>query len=193
MSTPVKTNISYIYATVPANWVKVLHKIYNLMAEYGLDAVKDCKASCNNRNSHIIECYTIFQSALAANNVGRTKEAELLINYLSAQLDIYYNNTEYEFYNIYITPANAKQYLTDKYKVEGVGTIYGEYQIEDITSFIYLYIPKVFENQLHKVEINNQQMSIQKDSETDIDGTRYCVYRFVNASWVKSTLNIKLS
>lgn len=193
MSTPVKTNINYIYATIPSNWVKVLHKIYNLMAEYGLEAVKDCKANCNNRNSHIIECYTIFQSALAAHNVGRTKEANLLINYLSAQLDIYYNNSEYEFYNIYITPGNTTKYITDEYKVEGVGTIYGEYRIDDITAYVYIYIPKKFETQFNKIEINGQILPIQKDSQIEIDGVTYAGYKFINANWVKSTLNIKIS
>lgn len=193
MSNVIKTNISYVYSKIPANWIGILHRIYNLMAEYGIEAIKDCKANCSQRNSHIIECYTIFQSALAAYNVGKLKEADLLINYLSAQLDIYYHNEKYEFIDLYITVGNSTAVINDDYKVSNLLTIDGEYTITPTNDYFYIYIPKSLESKFTSIKVNNQTCTIRKDSEHDIDGIRYTGYRFVGSGWANNEITIKIN
>ena len=75
----------YIYITIPAEYVCVYHRILAMLADYGEDMLKDCKASCSDRNSGVIECFNMFNAAVAARHIGQTKKAELIINYIKAK------------------------------------------------------------------------------------------------------------
>ena len=44
----------YIYTTIPAEYVCVYHRILAMLADYGEEMLKDCKASCSDRNSNVI-------------------------------------------------------------------------------------------------------------------------------------------
>ena len=72
----------YIYTTIPAEYVCVYHKILAMLADYGEEMLKDCKASCTDRNSGIIECKNMFDAAVAARILGQDKKANLIINYI---------------------------------------------------------------------------------------------------------------
>lgn len=80
-------NPEFVYATIPAEYVIVYQKILVLLAEYGEDMLKDCKASCKERNSSVIECYNMFNSAIACRTLGQEKKATLIINYINAKLE----------------------------------------------------------------------------------------------------------
>lgn len=84
-------NPEYIYMTIPAEYVCTYHKILILMAEYGLDMLNDCQAGCTNQNKSIINCFNMFNAAVAARKLGQTKVAETIIKYVNAQLNIIYN------------------------------------------------------------------------------------------------------
>ena len=56
----------YIYLTIPAEYVCVYHRIMAMLADYGEEMLKDCKASCTDRNSGVIECKNMFDAAVAA-------------------------------------------------------------------------------------------------------------------------------
>ena len=77
---------------IPNDWLDTYKKILVVFSEYGLEAIKDCKATCDKRNSKIVDCYNIFNSAVAANVIGQTKKATLIYNYVKSQMDIYYPN-----------------------------------------------------------------------------------------------------
>lgn len=88
----------YIYITIPAEYVCVYHRLLELLTEYGIDMLKDCKASCKDRNQNIIDCYNMFNSAVAARKLGLDagnnyyiKLAKTLINYVDATLKTLYN------------------------------------------------------------------------------------------------------
>lgn len=91
----------YIYVTVPAEYICIYHRILAMLADYGEDMLKDCKASCTDRNSSIIECFNMFNAAVAARKLGKDKLAETLIKYIKAKINQIYggvdNSTSFVF------------------------------------------------------------------------------------------------
>ena len=87
-------NPEYVYVTIPAEYVCVYHKILVMLADYGEDMLKDCKASCTDRNMDIIECYNMFNAAVAARAIGQGKKATLIINYIKAKINNIYKNAD---------------------------------------------------------------------------------------------------
>lgn len=91
----------YIYITIPAEYICVYHRILVMLADYGEDMLKDCKASCTERNSNVIECFNMFNSAVAARKLGKIKLAELIIKYIKTKINHIYkgkdNSTSFVF------------------------------------------------------------------------------------------------
>lgn len=86
--------LEYVYITIPADYICVYHRILSLLADYGMDMLQDCKASCSDKNSGVIECFNMFNSAVAARKLGNDKLAELLIKYIKAKLNQLYKNKD---------------------------------------------------------------------------------------------------
>ena len=101
MSELIQIEPEYIYITIPAEYVCVYHRIMAMLADYGEDMLKDCKASCTDRNSGVIECFNMFNAALAARKLGKDKLAETLIKYIKAKINKIYrgkdNSTSFVF------------------------------------------------------------------------------------------------
>lgn len=93
--------LEYIYITIPAEYICVYHRILALLADYGEEMLKDCKANCTKRNSSVIECFNMFNSAVAARKLGKTKLAEVIIKYVKAKINQLYkgfdNSTNFVF------------------------------------------------------------------------------------------------
>lgn len=91
----------YIYVTIPAEYICVYHRILAMLADYGEDMLKDCKASCTDKNSGVIECFNMFNAAVAARKLGKSKLAETLIKYIKAKINQIYqgndNSTSFVF------------------------------------------------------------------------------------------------
>ena len=101
MSNRKEVNPEYIYLTIPAEYVCVYHRIMAMLADYGEEMLKDCKATCTDRNSGVIECFNMFNAACAARLLGQEKKAQLIINYIKAKINQIYkgkdNSTSYVF------------------------------------------------------------------------------------------------
>lgn len=101
MSKLVKIEPEYIYVTIPAEYICVYHRILAMMADYGEEMLKDCKASCTDRNNNVIECFNMFNAAVAARKLGKDKLAETLIKYIKAKINQIYrgldNSTSFVF------------------------------------------------------------------------------------------------
>lgn len=101
MSNFIDINPEYIYITIPAEYICVYHRILAMLADYGEDMLNDCKAACKDRNSNIIECFNMFNAAVAARKLGKTSLANTLINYVKATLEQLYggndNSTSFVF------------------------------------------------------------------------------------------------
>lgn len=87
MSRLVQVEPEYIYVTIPAEYICVYHRILRMLADCGEQMLLDCKALCKDRNSGVIECYNMFNAAVAARKLGKDKLAETLIKYIKAKLD----------------------------------------------------------------------------------------------------------
>ena len=96
MSARKEVEVEYIYTTVPAEYVCVYHRILAMLADYGEEMLKDCKASCTDRNSNVIECFNMFNAAVAARSLGKTKLAETLIKYIKAKINQIYRGVNNE-------------------------------------------------------------------------------------------------
>lgn len=94
MSSLIKVEPEYVYMTIPAEYVCVYHKILAMLADYGEDMLKDCKASCTDRNSGVIECFNMFNAAVAARKIGKTKLAETLIKYIKCKINQIYKGDD---------------------------------------------------------------------------------------------------
>lgn len=101
MSELIQIEPEYIYVTIPAEYICVYHRIMAMLADYGEDMLKDCKASCTDRNSGVIECFNMFNAAVAARKLGKGKLAETLIKYIKAKINQIYrgkdNSTSFVF------------------------------------------------------------------------------------------------
>lgn len=91
----------YVYVTIPAEYICVYHRILAMLADYGEDMLKDCKASCTDKNSGVIECFNMFNSAVAARKLGKDKLAATIIKYIKAKINQIYkgvdNSTSFVF------------------------------------------------------------------------------------------------
>lgn len=91
----------YVYITIPAEYICVYHRILAMMADYGTEMLKDCKANCTDKNSNVIECFNMFNSAVAARKLGQDKLAETIIKYVKAKMNQIYkgldNSTDFVF------------------------------------------------------------------------------------------------
>ena len=94
-------NPEYVYITIPAEYVCVYHRILAMLSDYGEEMLKDCKANCTDKNSGVIECFNMFNAAVAARHLGQDKKAELIINYIKAKINQIYrgndNSTSFVF------------------------------------------------------------------------------------------------
>lgn len=101
MNELIKVEPEYIYVTIPAEYICVYHRILAMMADYGEEMLKDCKASCTNKNSGIIECFNMFNSAVAAKKLKKDKLAETIIKYIKVKINQIYrdidNSTSFVF------------------------------------------------------------------------------------------------
>ena len=87
MRKSIQVEPEYVYVTIPAEYICVYHRILAMLADYGEDMLKNCKASCTDRNNNVIDCFNMFNAAVAARKLGRDKLAETLIKYIKAKIN----------------------------------------------------------------------------------------------------------
>ena len=86
MADLVITNKQYIYLKIPTKYICIYHQLCELMVDFGEDMLKDCKADCASRNVEVQKCFNMFNAALLARELGKTKHEETLIKYIKAKL-----------------------------------------------------------------------------------------------------------
>lgn len=104
--------LEYIYSTIPVKYLCVYQKILFLLADYGIDMLKDCKASCTDRNSNVIDCFNMFNAAVANYTLGKVKEADVIIKYVKAKLNQLHSNNKQETFVTQIDANGTKALVT---------------------------------------------------------------------------------
>lgn len=105
----IEINPEYIYMTIPADYFCTYHKILILLSEYGVDMLNDCQAGCSNQNKSIINCFNMFNAAVAARKLGQNKTAEIIMKYVNGQLNIIHNYEEIDTKIVF--PVDENGYL----------------------------------------------------------------------------------
>ena len=85
-------NANLLYLCIPKAWNNTYYKLLYLLADEGKNIIDDCNYTCSNKGNNVFTCWNLFQSAIAANEIGETKKANLFINYIDKQLDYYSKN-----------------------------------------------------------------------------------------------------
>ena len=88
-----------LYLTIPSDYVCTYHKLLVYLADFGKKLLDDCSATCKGNNKTVIDCWNLFQSALACRTIGQDKQASLFIDYINKQLDNIYRGTDEKVFN----------------------------------------------------------------------------------------------
>lgn len=89
----------FLYLTIPADYVCTYHKLLVYLADFGKKLLDDCSATCKGNNKTVVDCWNLFQSALACRTLGQDKQASLFIDYINKQLDNIYRGEDKKAYN----------------------------------------------------------------------------------------------
>lgn len=114
-------DIEFVYLTIPKPYVCIYHKLITALADYGENIITDCKCLCDTHNKELINCWNLFQSAIACYNIGEIAKADFFINYISKQLTLIYKGDKYKIYNGRL-PLN----ITDNGKVKALVTCHDD-------------------------------------------------------------------
>lgn len=105
-------NPQYVYLTIPSEYVCLYHRLLIYMADFGKEIIDDCNIICNGGNKSIINCWNLFQSAIACKELGKDKEAEFFINYIELQLkNIYHDNRKDEYTSVFPVTIDKDGFL----------------------------------------------------------------------------------
>lgn len=142
----------YVYLTIPTEWICVYHKLLIIVSNLGKEIIDDCNTICKSNNKLVINCWNIFQSAVACRELGDNEKAEFFINYIIKQLDVIYktNNEEYNgTFPITITPDGLLKAVVSC----GEDT---KFKVDDETGDLYRqYLEKTKDNKIYIIEDNN--------------------------------------
>ena len=133
----------------------------------------------------------MFCSAIAAYNVGKYKEANVIINYIKSQLKLLYPNMSFGNKALYIgSGLDLSDVIKSEQKIEDINTLVGSYQI-DVESDTYLYF--VFSTGLtyNRITFNNFDIPFEDLTFQEINGDNYQVLKSVN-TYVKGSYIIKI-
>lgn len=89
----------FLYLTIPADYICTYHKLLVYLADFGKTLLDDCSAVCKGNNKTVIDCWNLFQSALACKSLGQDKQASLFIDYINKQLEQVYRGTNEKVFN----------------------------------------------------------------------------------------------
>ncbi len=105
-------NPQYVYLTIPSEYVCLYHRLLIYMSDFGKEIIDDCNIICNGGNKSIINCWNLFQSAIACKELGKDKEAEFFINYIELQLkNIYHDNRKDEYTSVFPVTIDKDGFL----------------------------------------------------------------------------------
>lgn len=184
----VEANPDFVYMVIPAKYVCTYHKLLVMLADVGIEMLNDCTANCKGNNKNIITCWNMFQTACAAYQINKTKEADTIIKYINAQIKLIYNGTGKETIIGNITlPISEDGILkaiiscggeTPKFEIETVKDKYTKFYYIDSN---ILYNPTKGKS----INLSAAQFSMQQFDElvSDIQKRKdFCVYSTVFTS-----------
>ena len=86
-------NASYAYITIPRDWLNLYNKILYLLADFGEAKLKDCTAECLKNNKVVLDCYAMFNAAIAAKEIHNNPLSNALYKYVEATINAMYRGS----------------------------------------------------------------------------------------------------
>lgn len=99
----------YVYMTIPAKYICTYHRILIMLADYGVEMLNDCGASCKDGNRQVVNCFNMFNAAVAAYKLGQEKLADTLIKYVDSKIRLIYKGEDNSPNIVY--PVDEKGHL----------------------------------------------------------------------------------
>lgn len=77
-----------IYLTIPVEYKEIYNKILILLSNLGEEILRDC-SNLNNcsKTKDVIECWIMFQSAIASRELNDNKKEEVFIKYIKTKIE----------------------------------------------------------------------------------------------------------
>lgn len=184
-------NANLLYLCIPKTWNNTYYKLLYLLAEEGKDIIDDCNYICSNKGNNVFTCWNLFQSAIAANEIGETKKANLFINYIDKQLDYYSKSKNITIPNI----DENKEY--PKISIEPNGddtfTVVLEYKDEQsIIKFPTIETPVIYYGSSNTNIANDIDLKILTKTNNDIFNKNITIEttKFNKYIWFVSTVEL---
>lgn len=184
--------VDVIYEVIPTKYLDVYQTIMYLYTQYGLEVIKDCKANCNNRVTKIVECYNLFRACIAAHNIGKTKEANLIYNYVKHQLPLYYPNIRRSFntYTWYIgCSTEYENVITDSNKIESNSMANSYLLHSEDGDYIFIIYPEAMT--YNKITMSDFIIPFDNPIDIEIDEKPYKVLKSKNR-YIAGNVTIKI-
>lgn len=147
-----ETNSEYVYLTIPKEWMGIYHRLLTGLADFGKTII--CCNNCKNKNNTIINCWNMFQSALASRALNDLESANKIIDYLNNTLEyIYKINNEDIYDKSVILPIENDGMLK---AVVTYDNNYPKFKINPLTGILYEEWDGYKEdNKIFKIEDNS--------------------------------------
>ena len=142
----------YVYLTIPSKYVCVYHKILTLMADTGKEILNDCSSTCKAPVKNVVSCWNMFQSAIACHALGKDKQADLFINYITKQIDYLYGGLDQEVHNNSLPVTISKDGKLKAIVSCGTET---KFYVDSETGALYQQYLEGNDDTTYKVENNN--------------------------------------
>ena len=88
----IEINPDFVYMSIPKEYMCTYIRLLHMVADVGKSLLDDCNATCKGDGKNIMNCWNMFQSAIACYNIGKAEEANFLINYIEKQVYNLYSN-----------------------------------------------------------------------------------------------------
>ena len=171
----------FIFLSVPIKWTEIYNKLLILMANRGIDMIKDCNASCDGETKKLIECWNQFNAACAAYAIGQETEAKILIRILidcmNKKYKTNYDEEYYTDFNIddlsYINCNNSTFFINE------IINLYNADNFNDFSINNNLNDAEELKNKIDEI-INNFKQEYENETYNDknskyITGNEYLI------------------
>ena len=94
----VKLLSEYVNVIIPQEFLCTYHKLLTYFADFSDELIRTDNV-CNSKHKTVIDCWNMFQSAIACLYLNQRKQADLFIDYINKQMtDKYKCSVWHRFY-----------------------------------------------------------------------------------------------
>lgn len=181
------SDINVLYLSIPYEWSNTYYKLLYLLAYNGKNIIDDCNYTCANKGNNVFTCWNLFQSAIAAKELGEDKKATLFKDYVDKQLNYYINNDAIDlpkfdtndYPKLSLKPNGDNSYTlvisyndyTKELKIPDDGSVTPDPKPDTPTDTNYVYYGVVNTNNVEDIDIDSLTKNNSDIFDKNIDFT----------------------